>query len=289
MNESNKFIEAFHIPMTAKRLVLSLFAALNEHSLPISRLITGAEIFGIEEAAVRVAINRLVKEKLLSSIERGTYFVGDNGKVLYEASRAWERQNEKLLEWNGNWFCVHTSHLGRSDRKALRQRLRAFRLWGFAELEEGFWVRPANLALSCEQLAIELKELGLGDEAVILLASELLSKNSRFADGLWDRQHLEKSYVTALDAMSHSQSKLKSLPLFEASREVFEIGAAVVSVLTDDPLLPPEYVDADLRRQVHSSMLEYDSLGKVIWNSLFEEIEQAGRSEMVPKKTTAAL
>ncbi len=257
--------------MSAKQLVLSLFGALDDATLPISKLIVGAGVFGIEESAVRMAANRLVNDGVLSSLERGWYGISDQGETLYEASRAWQIQNERLGDWTGEWVVVHVAHLGRSDRQALRRRNRAFMLCGFAELETGLWVRPSNLTLSTVALRDELVKLGLGDGSVVFRAVELIHQQSDDFPALWDRNALETSYHSALAAMAESESTLESRPLEAAAREVHEIGSSVVSVLTHDPLLPEPFVDTSLRRKVYDAMLSYDALGKSIWEELFAE------------------
>tara|TARA_R110001599_G_scaffold346479_1_gene571851 strand:- start:6548 stop:7405 length:858 start_codon:yes stop_codon:yes gene_type:complete len=268
------FQTALQTPMSAKRLVLSLFGALDDATLPISKLIVGASVFGIEESAVRMAANRLVNDGVLSSLERGWYGISDQGETLYEASRAWQKQNERMGDWTGEWVVVHVAHLGRSDRQALRRRNRAFMLCGFAELESGLWVRPNNLTLSTGGLRAELVKLGLGEGAVVFRAAELIHQHSDAFPDLWDRNALESSYHSALAAMAESASTLDSRPLDVAAREVHEIGSSVVSVLTHDPLLPDPFVDTSLRQKVYGAMRSYDALGKSIWEQLFAETTQ---------------
>lgn len=269
----NAFLKALETPTTAKRLVLSLFGALDDESLPISKLIVGAGVFDIGETAVRMAANRLVNQGVLSLRDRGWYGIGEQGKALYEASRTWQRQNDRLRDWTGDWICVHVAHLGRSNRQALRARHRAFVLCGFAELEKGLWVRPSNLSLTTKELSYELEKLGLDQGAVIFRGTELIVNNTDGMHALWDRKALESSYQSALGAMARSEAELSSKPLAAAAREVHEIGAAVVSLLTHDPLLPESFVDASLRLAVYDAMLSYDVIGKSIWVDLFNERE----------------
>eukprot|EP00439_Symbiodinium_sp_Y106_P088361 s1_g897.t1 len=261
--------------MSAKRLVLSLFGALDDEALPIPKLILGGNVFGIEESAVRVATNRLVSDGVLSLQERGWYGIGEGGEPLYEASRAWQRQDNRLVDWDGGWFCVHVSHLGRSDRKALRARNRALMLGGFAEFKEGLWVRPNNISLATDTLADELRRLGLDADAIVLRAEDLIHPQSESIGSLWDRRELEASYSAALKAMEASEAALASKSQAAAAREVLEIGSAVVSVLTHDPLLPNGFVDTALRRSVYDAMLRYDALGKSIWETLFAQAGEA--------------
>lgn len=273
------FQTALNAPITAKRLVLSLFGALDDEILPISKLIVGGGVFGIEESAIRMATNRLVNEGVLSLPERGWYGVGEGGETLYKASRAWQQQEDRLRKWTGEWFCAHVAHLGRSDRKALRSRQRAFTLYGFAELEEGLWVRPNNLSLSTEALATELANLGLGAGAVVLCAKDLIHPRAEVIGDLWDRKALEASYHSALVAMEKSETTLASKSITVAAREIQHIGVAVVSVLTHDPLLPEPFVDTSLRRNVYEAMLSYHALGKSIWADLFKREGLAGEAK----------
>ena len=272
-NRPDAFHQALNIPMSAKRLVLSLFAAFDDGKLPIARLITAGSIFDIEDAAIRMAIKRLVNDGVLSVEDRGWYGIGERGKTLYEATRAWQILNDRVKEWAGDWFCIHVAHLGRSNRQAVRAHQRAFTLYGFAELEQGLWIRPDNLILSTHELATELIKVGLDKRAIIMRVNELVDQQIERVEQLWDRKALEGSYRSGLAAMKESAAKVGDKPQTASAREVLEIGSSVISVLTHDPLLPESFVDTDLRNQLYTAMLSYNTLGKDIWIALFDGLE----------------
>ena len=129
---------------TAKRLVLSLLSAPMLEQVEISTLLLWGELFNIDAATMRVTVGRLTRQKLLSSPARGIYCIGPEGRLLADTARAWLHAQSKVKPWDGQWLLVHSAHLGRSNKSALRARDRAFRLTGFAQWQPGLYCRPAN-------------------------------------------------------------------------------------------------------------------------------------------------
>ncbi|MEL7446137.1 MAG: PaaX [Pseudomonadota bacterium] len=273
MTDRTRFEAALQSPMSAKQLVLSLFAGLDDSRLPISSLIAGAEAFDIEASAVRVAVNRLTKESVLHPTERGVYSIGEAGRVLYDATLAWRKIGDRVRDWDGGWFGIHTAHLGRTDRKAVRARDRALRLSGFATLEDGLWIRPDNLSTTLLELSADLTALGLSRRAVLFRSDELIHDQSMTIPELWNRKDLEANYRAGLAQISASEARLNALPPAKAAREVLQTGSAVIDVLTHDPLLPDALVDTGLRGDLLQAMLSYDVKGKAVWATFFETID----------------
>ena len=152
---------------------------------------------------------------------------------------------------------MHTAHLGRTDRKALRSRLRAFSLGGFKELEDGLWLRPDNIALTLHEIGRELNDLGLERSAVLFHASDFVHTSQEPVQTLWDREAIEQSYQAALSAMAESRATLEAKPLHLAAQETLRLGLAVVTSLDHDPMLPDKFDDTDLRSSDNQSMIDY--------------------------------
>ena len=112
-------------------------------------------------------IQALKKEGLLESPDRGVYQPGPKSKALTRRVQGWKDVSSRIVPWNGDWLVALTRHLGRSDRKQLRARERALALFGYQQTEEGFWVRPANLAGDLESHRAGLTEIGADEEAVL--------------------------------------------------------------------------------------------------------------------------
>ena len=143
-------------------------------------------LFDIEAAATRVAVGRLVKQGFIESVARGTYSIGPQGRLMAETASSWMEAELRLRPWSGGWIVVHSSHLGRTNKTALRARERAFRLNGFAELVAGLWCRPDNFREPPSATRDRLLSLGLEDDAVIrqinadpLLPDEMIDATAR--------------------------------------------------------------------------------------------------------------
>lgn len=129
------------VRMTARSVVLSVLLGAHPASATAAELLRLTTDFGIKETALRVALTRLVAAgDLVRSVE---------GYGLSE--RLLERQrlqdvalNPQTRRWDGNWLAVVITTIGcdARTRAALRSGLTERR---FAELREGFWMRPDNI------------------------------------------------------------------------------------------------------------------------------------------------
>ena len=102
--------------------------------------------------------------------------------------------SSRVAEWDGSWVAAFTANLSRTDRPALRRRLRALRYLGFEELKSGLFLRPNNLAPGLDGIRDELVALGLDSDASVFLAQKLDSKEELRARAMWDSSSLEKTY-----------------------------------------------------------------------------------------------
>ena len=263
--------ESANSPPTPKRLILSLLSAPALETVEISKLLAWGELFGIDQAAMRVATGRLVRQGLLQSPGRGIYAIGPEGELIATTARSWLHAEQRLAPWQGEWILVHTAHLGRSNKSSLRARERAFRLNGFAEYVTGLWCRPANFAEGLASTRARLLSLGLEPDAVIAKATEIPGVGERDLFNLWPRADIEQAYHTHLQAMKRSARRLPTLDLPEAARESFLVGEAVIRQVNADPLLPPPVIDARARREMIEQMVTYDALGRDIWREFNEQ------------------
>lgn len=129
-------------PLSARSVVLSLLLGAHPPELPARQLVRCVEEFGVSEATLRVALTRMVATGDLTR----------EGAVYRLSERLIERQriqdallSPRVVPWNGDWQLAVVTTTGRSaaDRSNLRAALTSLRL---AELREGVWLRPANLA-----------------------------------------------------------------------------------------------------------------------------------------------
>jgi phenylacetic acid degradation operon negative regulatory protein len=223
------------------------------------------ELFGIDAAAVRVAVGRLVREGLLIQVERGRYAIGGRGAALQTRVRGWRDAEARTRQWDGGWLLVLVDHLGRTDRVRLRARERALRLSGFARSEAGFWARPENLAARLETIVAEAIELGLDPAAIAFAGAAALPLEEVKLRRLWSAETLGESYRGWIEAMAASLARLPTMTKDAAARETLLLGQAVIRAINLDPLLPAEMVDAALRRRMIADMVAYDAAGRRAW------------------------
>ena len=250
---------------TPKRLILSLLSARSIDRIQIGRLIKWGHLFDIDAAATRVALGRLVKQGFIQSVSRGFYSIGPEGKLISETARNWVLAETRIGPWDGAWIAVHTSHLGRTNKTALRARERAFRLNGFAELVTGLWCRPGNYLEPVAQTRKQLVSLGLEEAAVVMPVTGILGVPEQELFQLWPRDRLEAQYAAYTRMMQDSSAHLAQLSPEDAARETFLIGEAVIRQINADPFLPDEMVDGDARREMILQMKRYDALGEDSW------------------------
>lgn len=252
---------------TPKRLVLSLLSAPDVPQISVRQFTRWGELFGMDAAAVRVAIGRLVKSGILRSVARGQYTMGPGGERLLQTARGWRCAENRLAPWRGSWILVHTANLGRSDRSALRARERALRLEGMRPLRTELWCRPANYREPLAETRQRLGDLGLEPEAPLLCVRELLPDSESDLAALWQVRELERGYRNFRTALEKSAARLDKMPLEKAARESFMLGEAVIRQINADPLLPDEFVDVQARRELIAAMQTYDEQGRRIWSA----------------------
>lgn len=204
--------------LSARSVALSLLLGSHPDRMSAARLVAAGEHFGVPTPTMRVALTRAVAGGDLVR-DGSTYSLGPR---LAERQR---RQDEAVdaagVEdaWDGRWAMAVVVVAGRSssERATLRDALRDARL---AELREGVWTRPANLARSA----------GYRHDSVLRWWSATPEDDPvTLAADLWD-----------LDGWARAGRDLAGR--LEATREPaarLAVAAGLVRHLTTDPLLPP--------------------------------------------------
>ncbi len=257
---------------TPKRLILSLLSAPSLETIEVGHLVQWGQLFGIEASATRVAVGRLVKQGFITAVERGTYTIGPQGSLIARTASHWSQLEDRVGTWAGGWIVVHTSHLGRVNKTALRTRERAFRLNGFAELVPGLWCRPDNLVQTLDVTRHQMISLGLEAEAIVMQVGAFPGVESEQLHALWPRQQLEAGYREYIAAMSASEKRIQRMGTPEAARETFLVGEAVIRRINADPLLPAQMVDTRARHKLVARMVSYNRLGRSVWEKFGSEM-----------------
>jgi phenylacetic acid degradation operon negative regulatory protein len=258
---------------TAKRLILELLAAAGGGPLSVRVAVAAGALFEISENNVRVALVRLSTQGLIEAAGRGEYSLTDDAHPLASEVASWRDAEERVCRWNGEYIAVHTGALGRTDKRALRQRTRAFSIVGLAEAERGLHLRPDNLKGSVEGVRTRLQALGLAPSLTVFRASSFSPELEERIHGLWDGKRLTESYVRSRRAIERWLSRAARLEPDVAARESFLLGSQTIRQLVYDPLLPPPLVDVDERRAFVQALKQLDREGRQIWQRFYEFTE----------------
>lgn len=217
-------------PLTARSVLASVLLGTDPPWLPTPLLVRTTALFGISEGATRTALSRLVTAGEAVA-ERGGYRLV--GRLVARQSRQTASRLAEARTWDGTWELASVDGDGArhaTDRAALRDALRTLRL---AELREGVWGRPDNLA---------------GDRSPEAMAEAdqwctwwraAAPRRTPAVETLWDL----RGWAEETTALRREMRALVG-PLEAGSphslRDGFVTSAAVLRHLQADPLLPEE-------------------------------------------------
>lgn len=206
--------------LTARSVILSLLLGLHPASATSAELIRLTADYAITEAALRVALTRMVAS--------GDLVRSRDGYRLSDRLLARRRKQDDALRpptrvWRGAWVTVVITSIGIDPRTRadMRRELYDNR---FAELREGVWIRPDNLKL---ELPVDLEE-----RARILYTYD--NAPAELAGMLWDLPGWAKVGRKLLDEMANVSEPL----------ELFVAAAAIMRHLMTDPVLPESLLPA---------------------------------------------
>jgi phenylacetic acid degradation operon negative regulatory protein len=202
-------------PLSARSVVLSLLLGAHPAELSAAALVHAGDLFEVPETTLRAALSRMVTAGDLVR-DGSTYALSE--RLLERQRRQDAALDVETTVWDGSWEQVVITSSGRSaqDRAELRATLASFRL---AELREGIWMRPANLARPLPTWSADLISSfrATPDEDAAVLSRRLWDMHGWAADGR-----------ALLDAMTGAST----------AREALTLNAAVVRHLRVDPVLP---------------------------------------------------
>ncbi len=267
--------------LSARELILTLIDSSRATSLPVSYFVAAAELFDMDQGGVRVALARLVRDGSLISEDRGVYQLGSRAGTLQSLVRNWSRAEAALVPWAGDWITTLVGHLTRSVKAQVRSNERALRLFGFAELKPDLWVRPANLARDLNEIRSDLLALGLHRDSLCAQVRTFDPSDVLDPAVLWDTRRLSQRYKRHIRLLSESTRRLESMAEDAAARETLLVGRQVTRDILLDPFLPDALVDAASRRQMISTMIDYNEIGRSHWRAFYERhqgLKKSGRS-----------
>lgn len=253
----------------ARNLILELFVAAGDRSLPVRAGVEAAALFGVSENNARVAFARLSSAGMIQAEGRGAYRLAEGAEAFAREIASWRDVEQRLRKWTGEYVTVHTGALGRADRPALRRRTRALSMLGFQELERGLAVRPDNFAGGARAVRERLHALGLDPDANVFVAGGFTPDVERRARALWNGKALASAYARRERQLEAWMARSPELDLDVAARESFLLGGDAIRQIVYDPLLPEQLVDVGARHAFFEAVRRMDRAGRRIWRRFF--------------------
>jgi len=222
-------------PLTARSVLASTLLGADPPELPVAHLVRVAGLFGINDNRTRVALSRMAASEEAEARGDGRYALA--GHLLDRHRRQAASRAGRTRDWDGTWVVavVTTAGSGAEVRSRRRAALARSRL---AELREGVWIRPDNLALT-------LDDEVAADTMVLAGARDVPGD---VAADLWDLAGWGGRAQALLAALA---ARTPEVP--EDLAPGFVLSAAVLRHLQADPLLPeallpPAWPGTSLRR-----------------------------------------
>jgi phenylacetic acid degradation operon negative regulatory protein len=233
--------------------------------------IRACALFDLSENNVRVTMVRLSAEGLIQSPDRGYYALGPAAQDLAKDVGSWRELPQRLQDWAGDWLCCDLGRAGRMERKAKRLSLRALEMTGLRMLEDGLYLRPANLKGSASHLQQRLIALGLPSSAMVARLSELDEGRHARARSLWNPQTHAENYRRRTEQLRDWLGRHAKLDLNEAARESYLLGAEAIRDVVFDPWLPEPFIDNASRQTFFDTVLEFDAAGQDLWRRFYSQ------------------
>ncbi|MBI2709746.1 MAG: PaaX domain-containing protein, C- domain protein [Actinobacteria bacterium] len=227
--------------------------------LATATLVRSGELFGIAEGTTRVALSRMVAAGELEADGDGYRLAGHlrARQDRQDASRAGATRR-----WDGTWRTEVVTARARPAASRAELRAAAGRL-RLAELREGVWMRPANLAPGEP-----------ADEAAVAgqcrsFASRPSDDPATLAADLWDLD----GWAARAQALRRRLAELQpdlDRHAGESLAPAFVASAAVLRHMQADPLLPrdllpPGWPGAELRADYE----RYDAAFTAVWRDWY--------------------
>jgi phenylacetic acid degradation operon negative regulatory protein len=209
-------------PFTARSVLASALLGMEPPELPVAQLVRLSGLFGISANRARVALSRMVAAGEATTDGAGTYRL--SGHLRERQERQAVSRSGVTTPYAGRWWLAVVTTAGSTAevRTARRAGLSFARL---AELREGVWMRPDNLAV---QLPDQL-----GRDVELMAAHPL--EPAHLVDRLWDLREWSARADDLLDGLA---ALAPDRP--DALAPGFELSASVLRHLQADPLLPEE-------------------------------------------------
>jgi phenylacetic acid degradation operon negative regulatory protein len=209
-------------PFTARSVLASALLGMDPPELPVAQLVRLTGLFGISANRARVALSRMVAAGEATTDGSGTYRLA--GRLRERQARQSASRAGSTLPFDGQW-CVAVVVTSGSSAEVRTARRRSLAYARLAELREGVWLRPDNVAV---RLPEELR-------SDVELMTARPQSPQRLAAALWDLP----AWAARADRLLFAMADLEP-DQAQALAPGFELSAAVLRHLQADPLLPEE-------------------------------------------------
>jgi phenylacetic acid degradation operon negative regulatory protein len=205
----------------------SALLGMDPPELPVAQLVRLTGLFGISANRARVALSRMVAAGEATSDGAGHYRLA--GHLAARQTRQSASRAGITTGYDGSWWLAVVTTAG-STAEVRSARRRALAYARLAELREGVWMRPANVAVPLpDSLDADVEVMTAVPPDAEILAGRLWDL------ARWARHAAE--LLVALHALAPDGP--------EALAPGFELSAAVLRHLQADPLLPEQLQPAD--------------------------------------------
>lgn len=255
----------------APELMLDLLMA-NGAPLSSYALCRAGTIMDINEATVRVALNRLCEQGKLCQPRRGVYAISAGPRALFRDVDTWRSKERSMTAWNGDWVAVHDTLVQRSDKTAWRRHCLALALRGFAQFEPGLQLRPDNLEGGIGALRTRLAELGLSAHATLFRLTCLDEATHARVKELWKVDALARQYAAMSAALDAHGEVLRREDTIASLRASLLLGREAIGLLVRDPLLPPQLMAPQARQTLLAAATRYQEQALRRWRNWISDI-----------------
>ena len=255
------------------RIALALLAGARGEALATPVLLGAAELLGMSENAMRIALSRLLASGDVSSPGRGLYLLSAERSAASAHVRTYRTGFLPRVAWQGAFCAVLTSHLPRRSTSAVRRREAALSLSGFREYRPGVFVRPDNLEGGRLVLAAHLARLGLESDADVV-GLQLEASHLRELERLYELARDARRARALCEKVLQLLDGLASMPRRKVAASTFFLGDEVLRFLARDPLLPESMADPAPRRALASAMGQLDERAYALWRVILDELAQ---------------
>lgn len=258
---------------TAKSLILDLLLAFDGHPISARQAIAACSIFDISVNNTRVALVRLSAEGLIESAGRAMYRLTEDAHTLADDVASWRTRSQRVRFWEGDYICIQTGKLNRSESKTRRERERALLMLGFRLLNEHLYIRPNNIEDSVDAVRLRAYKIGLEQSALVFRAGDFDTASQKKIASLWSSKDLLNIYQNQIRKMEDWLSRKDKLETEDAAREAFLVGGAAIKHVVFDPFLPEQWIDPKARDRFISLAHEIDRAGQDIWRALWDSLQ----------------